>query len=423
MRFYIIGNTVKEILMNQLNIVANGSEFAFNNKHMILHMDLPEICNQHCSYCIIGNNFPEKPRSKLWTKEQFNEVLDKIFKTYDKDTCLGFVWAGGEPTLHPYFEEAVQKVKDRGNTYQILTTNLSKPVEYYKKLDIPIVVSLHLEFLTPKDCLEKILQLQDLTAFVRIMAFKEKFEEAKQAYLLFEEASKNNNISFKVFEIFAYDYELNNYRIHYDPEYTKEQIEYLNNNKPIIKYSAALKEKLGILDGAFFGDLWKAADCKGKTHALNVKQYYDNFKCNDDECGRIVEAREAFRTYKGWYCQMTVNRILADGTLSIAWCEFATQKYNLFKQDYPKMLPRICPHDLCMPLVNRFICAIVPKYKSIKYAPKYQAKSALILLKTKTFALLSLLKIKRFIRKIPTVFIFSRNKRKQYRDKYVKPLK
>jgi organic radical activating enzyme len=367
-------------------------------------MDLPEICNQHCSYCIIGNYDVKKPPVKPWTKEQFFGLLDKIFAAYAQDITLGFVWAGGEPTLHPYFQEAVQKVKERGNTFQLLTTNLTQPVEYYLKIDIPFVASVHLEYNEPKYFVNKISQLQDLAAFARVMAGPKRWDRVVEAQELFLKASQNNRISFKTSEVFKFDYEVYGRHLRYDPNYTQEQTKFLDNCKAVIsEQSDALKQKLGIFEPVHFQDRWVAKDDNGKR----------------------IELKEGHLNFKGWYCQDTVHRILADGTIAFHWCEEPDKKYHLFAetQNYPKTTARICPHNRCCALNNMFICGVIPKYSSIKYAPKYQGKNELLWLRIKTAIVKSFLRAEIRLFKIASLFIFKSQSRKEYLKIYIEPIK
>ena len=63
-------------------------------------------CNQQCSYCYLAcdkNDYAEKKNMKL---AFFRKILDKIWDAGIKDVYL----IGGEPTLHPRFDEIVRMI-------------------------------------------------------------------------------------------------------------------------------------------------------------------------------------------------------------------------------------------------------------------------------------------------------------------------
>ena len=235
-----------------MKYVAQGVKEAFERKHMIFHLEFTEICNQNCSYCMEGNAIEEKPKPEPSKKEDMVGTIEKIFAAYDESYDLYFALIGGESILQPSFMDVVNKIRSRKNTYMMLTTNFCESVEFYRELDIPLTTSLHFDHHEPEPWLEKTLQLQDLIGITRIMAHPDKLDKVKEAYDLFKEASKNNQVTCNVGELLTIDVDVNGYQVKYDPKYTDEQREFIRSMKPIIcEYSESLRKKLGLFAGAF----------------------------------------------------------------------------------------------------------------------------------------------------------------------------
>jgi glycosyltransferase involved in cell wall biosynthesis/organic radical activating enzyme len=326
-----------------VELIRQGNREYFKNKTILIHLEFTEVCNQHCSYCLEGNGDLNKPRPNFSKEEDMLGTIDKIFKAYDKDVRLGFVHVGGEPTLQPSFRKVADKIKTRETAFQILTTNFTQSVEYYRSLDIPLITSLHFDSQDPEAWLVKTLQLNDLVAHTRIMAHPQKMDLVRKAYELFCQAAKEHPLSFAV--------EIINPFGDYMPNYAEEDLEYIKNAKPVdCVYPQSLQKKLGILNDLFYRYNWTYLD-KNRT---------------------IIKKSEGTDNFKNFYCERDMLIIHKDGKMETGWyCE--KSDVNIYDaQDLPDGLIRtvVCDREKCpMSFAAQF-----PKYKSLEYAPNYVDK-------------------------------------------------
>ena len=130
----------------------------FNKK--TFSWNLIDVCNQKCSYCYEGyGHDATRPKSTFFKDiKQQNNYLDtltilrlKTIGTFDVDII------GGEPTLHPHLFNILQELTENKNCNEIsLITNLSKPLEYFKKVNdlksskLTLCPSLHFEYYSDK---------------------------------------------------------------------------------------------------------------------------------------------------------------------------------------------------------------------------------------------------------------------------------
>jgi MoaA/NifB/PqqE/SkfB family radical SAM enzyme len=103
--------------------------------------NLGKRCNYDCSYCpseIHDNHSPHR----LW--KDLQQTVDTLL-TLGKPIRLSFT--GGEPTVHPDFEELVNYCKNRGISWISVTTNGTRKDEWYANLRVDqIVFSMHMEY-------------------------------------------------------------------------------------------------------------------------------------------------------------------------------------------------------------------------------------------------------------------------------------
>jgi len=345
--------------MNKINeLIKQGAPEFFERKSIIFHVEYPSICNQHCSYCLEGNFSDDRIINQPWETDKILKAIDKIFDAYDDSYALGFIIAGGEPTIQPSFLKLIEKLKSRKNTYQVVTTNFTQSEEFYRTLDIPLVTSLHLDFHEPQKWLEKTIALKDLILETRIMAHPQKMDKVKEAYNLFMQAKDKYKLSFSVEKIDAFTIKGKDDKlISYNPEYNiadKKWVQsHLTERQP---YSEILSEKAGVLKSMFYSAVW----------------YYKN----GDK--KTLQTEE--RNFKNWFCERNIVVIKSDGTLFFGWYCDTNTGYNIFKDDFfpkDKLKTVVCQNSVC-PLS---FGASSPKYKDISHAPKYTSKVKLLILK------------------------------------------
>ena len=320
-------------------LIKQGEKLFFGDKRILLvHLEFTSVCNRHCSYCLEGNGFPDKIKEEFSDETAMLNAIDKIFNVANDNDFIGFIIVGGEPTLQPSLKTVINKIQSRKDTGIMLTTNFTQSVNYYKELDIPLIVSVHMEDNNILEVIEKIKQLNHLIVHVRFMALPEMFELAK---LIYNDLLLLNNIiplNLTISAVFAHGI--------YKPNYTQEYLDWIQNTLPIVNdYPESLNEKLKLLKNLFFHLTW----------------WYK-------EGDNITEVGGGLPYYKGFYCERNLISIEKNGKIHQCWCN--DPGINIFTVDeLPKDIfsTVICDKQECvMGYVSTF-----PKFKSMEYAPEY----------------------------------------------------
>lgn len=108
-----------------------------------IEWNLGKRCNYDCEYCpseIHDNTSPHTDIGVLFS------TIDKIAEL-NKPVRLSFT--GGEPCVHPKFAEIVKYAKHKGIKWVSVTTNGTRPFEFYKSITEYVdqfVVSIHFEY-------------------------------------------------------------------------------------------------------------------------------------------------------------------------------------------------------------------------------------------------------------------------------------
>lgn len=121
--------------------------------------NLGKRCNYDCSYCpaAIHDNF--SPHTDI---EILKTAIDKLV-TLGKPIRLSFT--GGEPCVHPKFQELVMYARHKGVKWISVTTNGTRPYEFYRILPVDqYVFSIHLEYDWMR-VVNTITKLSDMTTF------------------------------------------------------------------------------------------------------------------------------------------------------------------------------------------------------------------------------------------------------------------
>lgn len=144
---------------------------------------LGRYCNYSCSYCWPYANTKIKDHRPI---EIIIKTMDSIFiqakeRGFDK---FSFSFAGGEPTLHPNFLDIVKHIKTQPVSKINITTNLSRSLNWLKKLakysdDLSVTASFHPEFAKREEFLEKVKFLETTGARIQIniVLLNERFDE------------------------------------------------------------------------------------------------------------------------------------------------------------------------------------------------------------------------------------------------------
>jgi len=95
-----------------------GSEFSNDYGPQRLSLELVNICNLHCSYCFRSEDDLYSSKAEYFPIELLKQILE------DSKRVAGVkrtIFTGGEPTLHPQFNEALRAVADAGMTSSFVT--------------------------------------------------------------------------------------------------------------------------------------------------------------------------------------------------------------------------------------------------------------------------------------------------------------
>lgn len=106
-----------------------------------IEWNLGKRCNYDCSYCPSTIHDNVSPHTDL---EILKSAID-VLSTLGKPIRLSFT--GGEPCVHPKFIELLQYAKFKNIQWISVTTNGTRPYEFYRILPVDqYVFSIHFEF-------------------------------------------------------------------------------------------------------------------------------------------------------------------------------------------------------------------------------------------------------------------------------------
>ena len=106
-----------------------------------IEWNLGKRCNYDCSYCPSSIHDNSSPHTDIAI---LKSTVDKLI-TLGKPIRLSFT--GGEPCVHPKFDELVRYCKHVGISWISVTTNGTLPYEFYVSLPVnQYVFSIHLEY-------------------------------------------------------------------------------------------------------------------------------------------------------------------------------------------------------------------------------------------------------------------------------------
>jgi len=124
-------------------------------------------CNYDCSYC----------PSEIHDNTSAHTDIEVLKKAVDTLASLGkpvrLSFTGGEPCVHPKFDELIRYAKYKGISWISVTTNGTRPYEFYASLPVDqYVVSVHLEYDWRRvfNTIESLVDLTPIKVIAQIMA-------------------------------------------------------------------------------------------------------------------------------------------------------------------------------------------------------------------------------------------------------------
>jgi MoaA/NifB/PqqE/SkfB family radical SAM enzyme len=144
-----------------------------------IEWNLGKRCNYDCSYC----------PSSIHDNSSAHTDIEILKATVDKLVALGkpirLSFTGGEPTVHPKFQELITYCRFKGIHWISVTTNGTRPYEFYRILPVDqYVFSLHLEYDWQR-VYNTMSQLADKTTFKLIAQIMCHHDHMTSAYTLF----------------------------------------------------------------------------------------------------------------------------------------------------------------------------------------------------------------------------------------------
>ncbi|HET6976894.1 MAG TPA: radical SAM protein [Pyrinomonadaceae bacterium] len=96
------------------------TEISFDGKYgpQRLSVELANICNLHCSYCFRSDENLYTSHAEFFSLELLRRVIAEA-RVVMNVTRINFT--GGEPTLHPQFEETLRTIREAGLTVSFVT--------------------------------------------------------------------------------------------------------------------------------------------------------------------------------------------------------------------------------------------------------------------------------------------------------------
>lgn len=108
-----------------------------------IEWNLGKRCNYDCEYCPSEIHDNKSPHTDI------NILLATVDKLVELNKPVRLSFTGGEPCVHPKFDELVKYAKHKGIKWISVTTNGTRPFEFYHMLAEYVdqyVVSIHFEY-------------------------------------------------------------------------------------------------------------------------------------------------------------------------------------------------------------------------------------------------------------------------------------
>jgi MoaA/NifB/PqqE/SkfB family radical SAM enzyme len=287
-------------------------------QRLYVHWDVSTQCNFKCTYCYAMKEYGEKwGRIDRWEKQKL--IIGNIRRS-TLPVFLGLL--GGEPTLHPHYEELVEgcynavRKQDDGRLY--ITTNGSKEIEFFKS-----------------------------------------HKYYKYLYFLWSFHPEYEGIYGKGFKTI-----LNNIRLMADRGFKSKVNVMLHHDKRFWKKTHKFVDEIEKIDGLEIHPHFLYAD--GDVHKL--EEYNDNFYKefvrfkdypgyftfeDEDENQKLFNDYNIFKSdlthFKGWDCWNNNYEISYDGIVHrVCFPESShlVTDFNYFK-NIKRVCPVTCPHTSC----------------------------------------------------------------------------
>ena len=264
--------------------------------------NLGKRCNYDCSYCPSAIHDNTSPHTDI---EILKKAIDKL-STLGKPIRLSFT--GGEPCVHPKFQELVQYARFKNIHWISVTTNGTRPFEFYRILPVDqYVFSIHFEYdwMRVIDTIRKLADTTKIKLIGQIMAHHDHMTHVRIA----RQILNNESIPSTVRRI---RWTEGDHDLFDDMRYHPDDLNWIKEQDATIQGNCIIDDKEVI-------------------HSNDVIKLHLN-------------------KYKGWSCNAGIESLMInwDGEVYRATCRVGDSLGNIYQETFiPTEDPVICTRNFC----------------------------------------------------------------------------
>jgi len=264
--------------------------------------NLGKRCNYDCSYCPGSIHDNSSPHTDL---EILKSAVDKL-ASLNKPVRLSFT--GGEPCVHPQFHELIKYARYRNISWISVTTNGTRPFEYYASLPVDqFVVSIHFEYDWARvvNTIKRINASTSSHVIAQIMAHHDYMNQAIQARAIMLQEEIPNTVR-------RIRWTQGDHDLFDDMRYHPDDLAFIKSSDATVQANTVIDDK----------DLYHAND----IIKLHLNQY------------------------KGWTCNAGIESLMInwDGDVHRATCRVGGSLGNIYEDNFvAPSEPVTCDRNFC----------------------------------------------------------------------------
>ena len=267
-----------------------------------IEWNLGKRCNYDCAYCPSEIHDNTSPHTDI---EILKAAVDKIAEL-NKPVRLSFT--GGEPCVHPKFHELVKYARYRNIPYISVTTNGTRPYEYYASLSVDqFVVSIHFEYEWTRivDTIKRINSSSSSRVIAQIMAHHDHMDKVMQVRAIMLQEEIPNTVR-------RIRWTKGDHDLFDDLRYHPDDLAFIKSSDATVQANTVIDDK----------DLYHAND----VIKLHLNQY------------------------KGWKCHAGIESLMInwDGDVHRATCRVGGSLGNIYEGSFvAPSEPVTCDRNFC----------------------------------------------------------------------------
>lgn len=267
-----------------------------------IEWNIGKRCNYDCSYCPSAIHDNTSPHTDIEILKSTIDLLSKL----EKPVRLSFT--GGEPCVHPKFNELVRYAKHKNISWISVTTNGTRPYNFYANLPVDqYVFSIHLEYNWQRvfNIVKNIVNLTNIKVVAQIMAHHDYMDAARQLRAECQLADIPNTVR-------RIRWANGDHDLFDDTRYKPNDLTWINNQDSTVQGNCVI-------------------DDNQLMHANDIIKLHLN-------------------QYKGWQCNAGLESLMInwDGDVHRATCRVGGTIGNIYKGSFLAPLdPVTCTRDWC----------------------------------------------------------------------------